>query len=511
MRINQLKAGAALTYITLGLGYIISIAYTPIMLRLLGQSEYGLYNLVASVVSYLGLLNFGFGSAYIRYYSRYNVKDGNRNIAKLNGMFLIIFTTIGIVAAVAGTVLVLNIDLVLGNQLSNHEINTATILMAIMVFNIAISFPNVVFNSNIVANEKFVFQKILQLLKTILNPFLILPLLFMGYGSIGMVVGTTFLSLITNISNAFFCLKKLNMKFIFKDFDFILMKEITIFSSYLFLNMIIDQINWNVDKFILGRFHGTVAVALYGLAAQINTYYLSLSVAISNVFIPRVNKMVAISNDNQELTKLFTKVGRIQFIVLSLIVSGFVFFGRPFIGMWAGENYSDSYYIVLLLIIPVSIPLIQNLGIEIQKAKNMHQFRSITYFFIALVNVLISIPLAKAFEGIGAALGTAFSLIIGNIVIMNLYYHKKVGLNMKNFWSGISGFIPSLVPPLILGTIIVGLIDLSNTRLFILSIIIYTMVFLLCTWKLGMNRYEKDLFSKPLMRILKKLIRNINM
>lgn len=78
---NQLKVGAILSYISMGLGYVISIIYTPIMLRLLGQSEYGLYNLVNSVVSYLGLLNFGFGSAYVRYYSRYKVKDDEENIA----------------------------------------------------------------------------------------------------------------------------------------------------------------------------------------------------------------------------------------------------------------------------------------------------------------------------------------------------------------------------------------------------------------------------------------------
>ena len=91
MKINQLKAGATLSYISMGLGYVISIIYTPIMLRLLGQSEYGLYNLVASVVAYLGLLNFGFGSAYIRFYSRYKVNNDRVNIAKLNGMFLIVF------------------------------------------------------------------------------------------------------------------------------------------------------------------------------------------------------------------------------------------------------------------------------------------------------------------------------------------------------------------------------------------------------------------------------------
>lgn len=65
--------------------------------------------------------------------------------------------------------------------------------------------------------------------------------------------------------------------------------------------------------------------------------------------------------------------------------------------MWAGNDYSGTYPIALLLIIPVTIPLIQNIGIEIQKAKNMHQFRSWVYLGIAVLNVLLSIPLAKVY------------------------------------------------------------------------------------------------------------------
>lgn len=114
MKVNQLKAGVILSYSSMILGYIIAIIYTPIMLRLLGQSEYGLYNLVSSVVSYLGLLSFGFGSAYVRFYSRYKVEDSEQEIAKLNGMFLIIFSIIGAIALLAGLVLVTNTERIFG-------------------------------------------------------------------------------------------------------------------------------------------------------------------------------------------------------------------------------------------------------------------------------------------------------------------------------------------------------------------------------------------------------------
>ena len=313
MKTNQLKAGVVLSYVSMILGFIIQIAYTPIMLRLLGQTEYGLYNLVASVVSYLGLLSFGFGSAYIRYYSRYKVNEDQESIAKLNGMFIVVYTIIGIIAMLVGTILVSNIRLILGNKLTASELSTAKILMIILVFNISLSFPASVFNSYVTANERYIFQKALQLIKTVVSPFITLPILLMGYKSIGMVVVTTLLNISIEIANFIFCIKKLRMQFNFGSFDLSLMKEMTIFSSYIFINMIIDQINWSVDKFILGRFSGTIAVAVYGLGAQLNQYYISISTAVSNVFIPKVNRMVAKNISNHELTELFTKVGRVQF------------------------------------------------------------------------------------------------------------------------------------------------------------------------------------------------------
>ncbi len=504
MKINQLKAGAALSYISMGLGYIVSIIYTPIMLRLLGQSEYGLYNLVASVVAYLGVLNFGFGSAYMRYYSKYKVKEDKEKIATLNGMFLAIFSVLGLIAVIAGTILAFNTELIFGSELTSTELSRAKMLMIILVINLGISFPNIVFTSYITANEKFVFQKIVQMIKTVINPFVVLPVLLMGYGSVGMVITTTVLNVSIEVINAIYCIKKLKMRFSFKEFDFTLMREMTVFSSFIFINLVIDQINWNVDKFILGRFHGTISVAVYGLAAQLNTYYMSIASTLSSVFIPRVHILVASSKDNDDLTKLFTRIGRVQFIILSLISTGLVFFGKPFINMWAGNNYSDSYPIALLLIIPVTIPLIQSIGIEIQRAKNMHQFRSWVYFFIAVINLGVSIPLTKMFGGIGAATGTAIALLIGNGLIMNWYNHVKVGLDMKYFWKQILGFVPALIFPILAGILINIFINLNSLVYFLGFGIIYVIIFFISMWFIGMNQYEKDLIGKPVLRLLRR-------
>lgn len=505
MRVNELKVGVVLTYVQLIVGNIVSIIYAPIMLRILGQNEYGLYNLSSSTISYLGLLSFGFGSAYIRYYSKYRVEKNDTKIKKLNGMFITVYAIIAIIALMAGAVLILNLNTIFKDGLTAAEISKSKVLMSFMVFNVAVSFPASVFNSYITANEKFLFQKILGTLQTILNPFIMLPVLLMGYKSVGMVIATTVVTLIYSGLNIWYCVNKLNMKFSFGKFDFNLMKEITIFSSYIFLNMIVDQINWNVDRFLLGMFKGTGAVAVYGVGSLFNSYYLNFSTAISGVFIPKVNRMVTENDDNNALTHLFIKIGRIQFIILSLIMSGFIFFGDYFIKIFAGEGYELAYPVALLLMIPVTVPLIQNLGIEIQRAKNMHKFRSIIYFLIAILNLFISIPLCKTYGIIGCAVGTSSTMILGNCILMNWYYYRRVGLDIPYFWKSIAEFIPGLISPIFAG-IIMSFIGINSISRFLGMGVIYIVVFSISIYKFSMNDYERELFRGPLLKIKAKLL-----
>lgn len=504
MHINQRKAGVILSYAGEIVKILVNLVYTPIMLRLLGQSEYGLYQLVYSVVSYLSLLSLGFGSSYLRFYSRYKAQNDEDGVAKLNGMFILIFCSISVICILCGTVMVRNIRTIFGTGLTESEYATAKVLMELLIINLALTFPNSVFNCSITAHEKFLFQKLLILLQNLFSPFLTLPLLIMGYCSIGMVSVTTLLTFVLLISNMFYCFKKLHVRFAFHGLKISLFKEMWVFTFFIFLNQIIDQINWSVDKFLLGRFAGTTAVAVYGVGGQINTLYLQFSSSVSNVFVPKVNRIVAETNDNTELTTLFTKVGRIQFIVLGLILTGFVFFGMPFVNLWAGEGYGASYAVALLLIIPVTVPLIQNLGIEIQRAKNMHKARAVVYLAIAIANVFISIPLIKFFGPEGAALGTAISLFAGNIIFMNWYYHARIGMNMFYFWKEIAKFIPALIAPCVVGIAIMKFVNITGLVKLGVFAVVYAAVYGLSMYFFGMNEEEKQLVMGPIRKILRK-------
>lgn len=490
---NQRKMGVILTYTSEAIKILTGLLYTPIMLRLLGQSEYGLYQLVYSVVSYLSLLSMGFGSSYLRFYSKKKSKNDYEGIAQLNGMFLCIFLFISIICIICGVIMIFNIRAIFGSGLTKGEYSTAKILMGFMIINLAITFPNSVFDCNLMAHEEFIFQKTLSLFQSLFNPFLTLPVLILGKGSIGMVLVSTLITIVSFAINSFYSIRKLKMKFLFRGFQFSLLKEMWIFTFFIFISQIIDQVNWNVDKLLLGRIIGTGAVAVYGVGGQINNMYLQFSTAVSNVFVPSVNRIVADDDDNNKLTEIFTKVGRIQFFIMMLVLTGFIFVGKSFVNFWAGKEYSEAYYITLFLIIPVTVPLIQNLGIEIQRAKNMHRSRSLVYLLISIGNILISIPLIKIFGAIGAAIGTAIALIAGNVIFINWYYHKKIKLDMYYFWKNIISACPSVILSIFIGCTILKLWQIESIINMSIFICVYILVYVVSIYFFGLNKYEKNL------------------
>lgn len=503
---SQIKIGIILQYAQMIVSALISLIYTPIMIDALGKSEYGIYNIAASFISYLSLLSLGLSGSYLRFYSRYKINDQQDNIKKLNGMFFVTFFILSILCVVIGLCFSSNyiLSLVFDTGLTTDELDLARILMIILTFNIAFTLIDSVFVSYISSQEKFLFQKSINIIRTVLSPFLNIPLLLFGYGSIAIVIVTTSLSILTTIMNITYCLIKLKMKFSFSHYDKGLFKEVFAFSFFIAINQIIDQINWQTDKIIIGRFNGSEEVAVYSTASTINTLYLNLSTAISSVFAPRINRIIAKKDENymKDINSLFLKVGRIQFLFLGLVLTGFIFFGQYFMKVWAGEGFENSYFVALLLICPATIALIQNLGIEIQRAMNKHQFRSIIYLFMAIINVVMSIFFAQLWGAIGAALGTCISLIVANGIIMNIYYKYKMGIDTVHFWLSIGRTLLGLILPVIFGVLIMIFVDINSLWLFFLLIIAYSIIYCVSIYFLSMNTYEKDLIKKPIRKVI---------
>lgn len=492
---NQIKAGAVLSYVMIVLNNVVKLAYTPFLIRALGQSEFGLYSIAAATIGYLTIMDLGFGNAIIRYTAKYKALGDVKTQNSLHGMFIVIYAILGIIVFIAGLMLYWNVDTIFGKSLSSVELHKMGILILLLTFNLAITFPFNIYKSIIVANEKFVFSKILNILNIVITPIIMIPLLFYGYKSIALVIVMTIVNLGTIFANYYYCQKKIKINPDFKNFDIPLLKEISVYSFYVFLNGIVDQIYWNTGQFILGAVAGTTVVAVFAIAITIKNLYFNSSSSISGLLLPKVTNMIINNSSNKEVSDLFIRVGRLQFIILSFVLSLFVLFGRRFIILWAGFDYEEAYLICLVILIPVTIPLIQNLGITILQARNDQKFRSVSYVIIAILNLVISIPMAKMYGGLGCAITTGASLIIGNGVLMNWYYYKKIELDIVGFWFQIFKLSLPVLLTIILYLFLNYFSGLSSTSvyIYIIQILSFSGMLMVLFWMIGMNEYEKDI------------------
>lgn len=510
MRANQLKWGSLLSYLQMFLSVVISLVYTPVMTNILGKSEFGLYNTVSSTISMLSILSLGFGSSYIRYFAKYKAQDDKESIYKLNGLFLIVFSIIGAVALVCGLFLSENLHLVFDEGLTRSEYDIAKILMILLTINLAISFPATIFSNIILAHEKFIFSRVVNMIRTICSPLVTMPLLLIGFRSVAIVTVTLVLYLIADAVNIYYVFFKIKDKFIFKNFEKGLFASLFVYTSFIAINIITDQINWNVGKLMLGRFSGTGAVAVYSVGYTLHNFYQTFSTSVSGVFAPRIHTLVNNAGSDKvklraSFTELFTKIGRIQFLLLALVASGVVFFGKQFIvNLWVGSEYEESYLVAVWLMLPATIPLIQNAGIEMQRALNLHKFRSLVYLCMAGLNLVITYFTCRAFGAVGATIGTAISMIAANGVVMNIYYQRKCCIDVIFFWKNIFRMSLGLIPPILIGILINKHINTESIFNLLLGIVLYTIVYCISMWLISMNRFEKDIVIKPIKKLLRK-------
>lgn len=500
---SQLKAGALLSYVVLALQNLVGLLYTPFMLRMMGKSEYGLYSIAASIVAYLTVLDLGFGNAIVRYTAKYRAEGKVEEQYQMFGMFFLIYCVIGFIALVAGGVLYLNAENIFDSAMTATEMNRTKIILVLMVANLAITFPFSLFGSIITAYEQFVFQKVIAIVRIILNTATMIVLLTIGYKAVAMVVVTTIFNILTLGSNYWYCKHNLQIRMKFGGFQWGFLKEVAIYSFWIFLNAIMDRIYWSTGQFVLGAFAGTAVVAVFAVAIQLEHMYMSFSTAISGVFLPKVTAMTVKDSDGKSISDLFIKTGRIQYCVMILVLTGFFLFGRQFIHIWAGEGYGDAYVIALLFFVPLTVPLIQNLGITILQARNQMKFRSLLYLVISLVSLGAQIPLSKYYGGVGCACAIAGALILGQIIVMNVYYQVRQKINIVGFWFEIAKM--SVVPGVltVAAYYVLQRFVLDSWLSLGLGIAAYMVVYLPLFYLFSMNSYERDLIVKPLKKVLR--------
>ena len=495
MAINQRRAGVIISMAYSASQAIIGLLYVPLLLKGIGSSEYGLYQMVGSIIAYLSIAGTTLSSGIARFYCKFHAESDAVGMDNTLGIAKRLYRIASPFVLLAALAFALVFRIVYQDTLTAHELDEGALMLAILSVNLLVTMQNTISNAVISAHERFVLMNSVLLGSAVLQPVLVILLIsILPHAS-----AISAVQLVLNVAvwrfQAHYAKKQLGMVTKLRFLDRRLQRDLLLFSSSILLGVVADQIFWKTNQLVIAFFYGTATVAIYAVGSQIFNCYMSLGYAVSSVFLPKISAMY-IDEDFDGIDMLFRRVGRLAFYLLFLVLSGFAIFGRDFIALWAGEGYEEAYFIALLIMVPYTIDVMQNTGLTILKVMNKYGFRAALYAASAFANIVLSIVFVQLLGPIGAAVATGFSVFVVSGLIMNWYY-ARIGLKIKAYWSEMF----RLALPLILAMLIVLAAkafwgaSIHSWGTFALAVVAYTAYFAIIAYFASMNDYEKGIVN----------------
>lgn len=489
------RKGAVASYALLLVEIASSLLLTPFLIRSLGAAQYGVYSVSLSLSAYFTLLDFGIGNTLIRYISKYIIERDVSSQRKFIGFALVFYALVGCAMMVLGMVLRGYMTAIFGQGLSASEIDLAKSLLLVTIANAACMLLFSVFDKIILAYEYFVLSKGLQIVKVAVRLLIQLSLLNAGFGAFAIVLSNLAITTAFGLGTMLYVFLRLKLFPLLHGFDSSFLKEISGYTFFVFLQMAATQINAMSDQILLSMFSSAAIVAVYAVGSQINQYFQQISGAISGITMPGLVKMTERGCTNSELQQEMIKIGRLTLLVVGLIYGGFVVFGKTFVQMWAGNSYYEAYYVALILMAPMVFVLVQACGSQILWAKNKHQVQALIKIVVAILNIGITILLIHWNPLFGAAIGTAISCLLGDLVAMNIVFKKTIGISLKRYYSSLmKGIIISILFACAFGFLL-ELIFPDGWMSLIIKIVLTICVYGFALFLFGANEYEKSILT----------------
>ncbi len=503
------RIGVFLSFATLIFEVLSSLVLTPFIIRSFGQSEYGVYSLVLSITAYLTLLDLGVGNSVIKFASKYIGDNDKEKLNKFAGIIYSYYFIVAIIVLIIGVVLYFVFPTAFGKGLSTEEILLAQKLLIVSIVNMSITIGTSGFFNIANSFENFYATKGIMLIFMVIRIATSFVLLYNGFRSFEIILLNTITVFLGRFIIVLIVLLKHKVVGTLRGVKWIDIKEIISFSFVILLAMIATQINGIADNVLLGILveNATPIIAIYSVGATISLYYQSFGNLVNGVLMPGVVKKIEKNATSIELENEMIKFGRINTIFLGLILIVFIFNGQFFINHWAGVENQQAYYVAIILMVPWFLIMVQNIGLQMLLAKNKHKVQAILKFLIVAINVAITIFLIRINALIGAVVGTAISLLLGDFLVMQIVFKKYLKINLFRYYRELfKGIGLCLFASCVIGLIFL-FIPMGDTLRFFLSCSIMSLVYILCLLIFGLNRDEKRLFVDIFRLFLDKLSR----
>lgn len=493
--------GILISYIKILTNMLCGVILSSALLRMLGDTEYGIYQTVAAFANYLILLEFGVGTVMVRNLSMCRGRGAGE--AEIQRNITTNWTLTGILALVLLLVSMLFYAAIPGiyaNSMTPDQIRHGQRIFAVSVGHLMTTFLIHTVNAVILSFEDYTFGSVQSIVRIMVRMLLLLVLLLWCPNALVIAFVDAILGALCLLESCWYCKHKLKVRLRFGKCDPEILRASAPLALAVFMQGIVNQANNNVDKVLIGVMLSPEQVSLYSVSLYIYSIFSSLVNVASAMYVPTVTQKVGQGLEGKELTKELVPPCRLTAFTGGLVLFGFVAIGRQFVEILYGSDYLLAWPVAIILMTPAYLDTVVDVLVHVLNAMNKRMARSLVLILTTAMNIVLTVFWLNRWGVFGAAAATALCTFLGPVLIMQIYYKKVMGIPalwlLRKAFSG-------MLPYMLLGC---GAALWSGARIgnvyvsFVVGGVVFLGIAVGGYLRFGMKPEEKDFIGK----ILKK-------
>jgi O-antigen/teichoic acid export membrane protein len=486
---RRLLSGSVLRLCNLVVAAISSFFLMPFIVHHLGDRIYGFWTLATAFIGYYGLLDFGLSTAVSQYMSIAIGKKDKNECRTVFNTALRIQSLIGCLALVVTALIIVATPWFTKTRADAVLFREVIALLGIAV---AATFPARAYSGLLDAELRFDIQSMLSILFVIVRTGLTILAVLRGHGLLSLAwiqLGATLLGIVFQI---YFAKRQVDWAEIHGgSLDPKMAKAFFSYSIFIFLAAIADILRFQVDALVIASLIGLAAVTHYRVATVLARYFTDIVVCITGMIQPLLSRLHG-AKDRLGLEKVFFFATKVSLSSSLFIAAGLIAWGKPFIVRWMGVRYEDAYWPLVALTISVLLDVGQNPSVSLLYATFKHRFYTYMNCSEGLINLALSIALARPLGIIGVALGTLLAAFLIRIVVQPYLVCRVSGLPFRHYLTSCANTVLRSIGILGIGLALVLWGLQPNYLLLSSSALAATIIYAIGSWRLIFDSSERE-------------------
>ena len=353
----------------------------------------------------------------------------------------IITNILAVLIALVSVGFYFSIPSIYAKSLSQPQIQYAGRIFVFVILHLIFSFYTQTLSGVALGYEKYAFSSSLNLCSAILRFLLLIPAVLVGKQALWIAVVDAGLAFSLFLFSLLYCKRNFRFSAKIHCFDITVFRQALPLCFAIFLQTVVNQANNNVDKFLIGIKLTPEIVSLYSVAMFVFSTFSSLTTIPISMYAPKIIQTLGKTNDVRSLEAQIVPAMRLTSCVGGCILFGFIAVGKPFVQFLYGDKYLQAYVLALIIMVPMYLNMLPGVLVNVLDALNKRIIRSWVLLGTTAANVLLTIWWLDRWGVTGAAVATCLCTMLGQVLIMGIYYAKALNLPIISLyfraWRGI--------------------------------------------------------------------------